>query len=600
MRLAAPRHTYSLQRGWTAEQPTNTLFPDNRGDKSVRQQRAILGSLVAISAALASCSPSTPPETATTTAASAPVDPYWRNATVYFLMTDRFANGDPANDRAVPAPYPAGVLRGFEGGDIRGVTQRIEDGYFTELGVDAIWTTPVIQNVRGSVIEGEWGRTYAYHGYWPRDWTAVDERFGTEADFAAMVRAAHSRNIRVLVDVIINHAGPVTDQGDPRWPADWVRPSEACTHTSFRTATACELSFTLQDIRTESDAPVEVPAFLVDQWRREGRLEREMAELDAFFARTGYPRAPRYYIIKWLTDWVRDYGVDGFRVDTAKHVEPEIWAELKREADIALADWRRRNPERMANDRPFYMVGEVFNYGLLNFSQARGRLYDYGDRQVDFYANGFDALINMGFATHANQRPIADQYRLYSAQLHGEFGGRGVLNYLASHDDMNQFDPPRANIRRDATRLLLSPGGVQIYYGDEVGRSLAIPGTAGDATLRSVFNWADVSRNAALLDHWRRIARFRQRHLAVGAGMHGKLGAAPFTFSRVLGEDRVVIAIRDSSGPLTVQVSPVLRDGARLRDAYTGEEAVVTDGRVQLTRARDVVLLEQLDQNSPQ
>lgn len=522
------------------------------------------------------------------------VDPFWRNATVYFLMTDRFANGDPSNDRAVPAPHEAGVLRGFEGGDIRGVTQRIEQGYFTELGVDAIWTTPVIQNVRGSVIEGEWGRTYAYHGYWPRDWTAVDERFGTETEFAAMVRAAHARDIRVIVDVIINHAGPVTDQGDPRWPADWVRPSEACTHTSFRTATACELSFTLQDIRTESDAPVEVPAFLIEQWRREGRLEREMAELDAFFARTGYPRAPRFYIIKWLTDWVRDYGVDGFRVDTAKHVEPEIWAVLKREADIALADWRRRNPERMRGDRPFYMVGEVFNYGLDSFSQARGRLYDYGDRRVDFYAHGFDALINMGFATHNEQRALPELYRAYAEQLNsGAFAGRGVLNYLASHDDMTRFDWERADIRNDATRLLLAPGGVQIYYGDEVGRSLAIPGTTGDATLRSAFDWSAVSRNAALLDHWRRLVRFRRSHPAVGAGEHAQLSSAPFTFSRTLGADRVVVAIRDGAGPLSLTVTPAFADGTRLRDAYSGEIVTVAGGTARLTRPRDVVLLEQ-------
>ncbi|NKB15664.1 MAG: hypothetical protein HC774_00050 [Sphingomonadales bacterium] len=169
---------------------------------------------------------------------------YWRNATVYFLMTDRFANGDSGNDRAVPQPIAPGLLRGFEGGDIRGVTQRIEEGYFNALGVDAIWTTPVITNVRGSVEEGDWGRTYAYHGYWPLDWTSVDPRFGSEADFAQMVTTAHAHNLRVIVDVIINHAGPVTDAGDPRWPDSWVRPSNACTHVTFATATACELSFT--------------------------------------------------------------------------------------------------------------------------------------------------------------------------------------------------------------------------------------------------------------------------------------------------------------------------------------------------------------------
>lgn len=528
----------------------------------------------------------------------APVDAAWRNATVYFLLTDRFANGDPANDNLVPRSGEPGMLRGFSGGDIAGVTRRIEEGYFDALGVDAIWTTPLIENVHGSVEEGEWGRTYAYHGYWPRDWTRIDPRFGTEAEFAAMVAAAHRRGIRIIVDVIINHAGAVTASGDPRWPDDWVRPGPACTHTSYVSTTACELSFTLQDIRTESEVPVELPAFLIERWRAEGRLDRELAELDAFFTRTGYPRAPKYYIVKWLTDWVRDYGIDGFRVDTAKHVEPEIWGIVKREAEIALAEWRSRNPDRIAGDRPFYMVGEVFNHGLVGFGLARGRAYDFGDRRVDFFDHGFDALINMGFPTHATL-PVPEQYRLYDADLQtGEFAGRATLSYVATHDDMNPLDPARANARANATRLMLSPGGVQIYYGDEVGRSLVVPGTRGDATLRSDFDWSAVISNAALLDHWQRLGRFRRAHPAVGAGRHRELSRAPFTFSRVLNTDgrvdRIVAAIGTAPGANRIVVDGVFAPGARVRDAYSGEVSVVTDDHVLLTRAGDVVLLEEV------
>ena len=555
----------------------------------------LLGALLLLGGC-AGAAPAPDATPATGVTAAAPVDPFWRNTTVYFLMTDRFANGDPGNDTAVPAPDAPGPLRGFMGGDLRGVTQRIESGYFNALGVDAIWTTPVIENVRGSVDEGEWGRTYAYHGYWPRDWTIVDPRFGTEADFAAMVAAAHRNQLRVIADVIINHAGPVTDAGDPRWPDSWVRPSTPCTHSSFASATACELSFTLQDIRTESEAPVELPDFLVERWRAEGRLAREQAELDAFFARTGYPRAPKYYIVKWLTDWVRDYGVDGFRVDTAKHVEPEIWGILKREADIALAEWRARNPRRIAGDRPFYMVGEVFNFGLSSFSNARGRDYDYGDRRVDFYAHGFDALINMGFATHARE-PVAAQYRRYAQELtDGPFAARGVLNYIASHDDMGPLDPERRDARANATRLMLSPGGVQIYYGDEVARSLVISGTRGDATLRSAFDWDDVHGNADLLTHWQRLGRFRQAHPAVGAGRHVELAMSPFTFARTkdtpAGQDRVVVAMGNPGGAVRIATGTVFADGERVRDAYSGEEAQVQAGTVALQRAADVILLE--------
>lgn len=153
-----------------------------------------------------------------TTDASAATTPFWRNATVYFLLTDRFANGDPSNDAAYGRARDGDPLRSFEGGDLRGVIQKLDEGYSRDLGVDAIWTTPVIRQVRQPFQE--YGRSYAFHGYWPRDWTAVDEAFGTEAEFAELVRKAHAQNIRVIVDVMINHAGPPIGEDDPTWPRD--------------------------------------------------------------------------------------------------------------------------------------------------------------------------------------------------------------------------------------------------------------------------------------------------------------------------------------------------------------------------------------------
>lgn len=524
------------------------------------------------------------------------LDPFWRNATVYFLLTDRFANGNTKNDHVLPTSDGAGPLRGFMGGDIAGVTHRIESGYFDALGVDAIWTTPLIENVHGSVYEGEWGRTYAYHGYWPRDWSKVDPRLGTESDLVGMIDAAHRRNIRIISDVIINHAGPETESGDPRWPDSWVRSGPSCTHESYKTTVTCELSFTLQDIRTESEAPVELPTFLTERWKAEGRLNRELSELEAFFKRTGYPRAPKYYIVKWLTDWVREYGIDGFRVDTAKHVDPEIWSVLKREAELALADWRNRNPLRPHDDKPFYMVGEVFNYGLLDFGLAHDRDYDYGDRHIDFYSFGFDALINMGFPTHSKMT-VAQQYALLDSELNdGPFDGLGTLNYIASHDDMNPLDPQRLHTRESATRLMLSPGGAQIYYGDEVGRSLVIDGTRGDATLRSRFDWDAVETDSGILDHWRKLGSFRKAHLAIGAGRHRQISSKPFVFARVLNEgklsDRVVVAMGLVPGKNQIRIGDVLEPGTRVRDAYTGELGVVRDGLVEFIRTSDVALIE--------
>ncbi len=527
------------------------------------------------------------------------IDPFWHNAVVYFLMTDRFHNGDPSNDLSYGRKKDSNLLRGFEGGDVKGVTQKIQSGYFNELGVNAIWTTPVLENVHAPVSEKEWGKTYAYHGYWPKDWTAFDANFGTEADFKAMVKAAHSKGMYVLVDVIINHSGVATEI-DPEWPDTWVRKSPTCDYSNYAMNTSCLLSFTLQDILTESEKPVELPDFLLAKWKKEGRADREMAELDAFFQRTQLPRAPKYYIVKWLADWVREYGVDGFRVDTAKHVDPEIWTIVKREAEYALLEWRKNNPNRPHADRPFYMTGEVFNYGLLGFSAASDTTLDYefGDRNVNYYDFGFDSLINMGFPSHA-KFGYRELFAKYDQELQGRFAGKGVLSYISSHDDMAPFDPKRERAEESAVKLLLAPGAAQIYYGDEIGRSLAIAGTKGDETLRSTMDWTTIKskRTRKLLTHWQTLAKFRSRHVAVGAGKHHEIQASgPFVFARTFAgndaSDTVVVALDVKPGSISIPVKGFFDDGEKLIDAYSGQKVSVRGGSVRMKTRHNIVLLE--------
>ena len=140
---------------------------------------------------------------------------------IYFLLTDRFNNGNTYNDINFERTNETGVLRGFMGGDLQGITEKIEEGYFNELGVNAIWFTPVVEQIHGDTDEGT-GNTYGYHGYWAKDWTALDPNFGTKQDLETLVKEAHANQIRVLMDVVLNHTGPVTDE-DPVWPKEWVR-----------------------------------------------------------------------------------------------------------------------------------------------------------------------------------------------------------------------------------------------------------------------------------------------------------------------------------------------------------------------------------------
>lgn len=514
----------------------------------------------------------------------------WSAATVYFLLLDRFFNGDPANDGALGRLKDGGLLRNFEGGDLKGVLQQIEAGYFDSLGVTAIWMTPFVEQIHAAVDEGA-GKTYAFHGYWARDWTAVDPAFGTRADLQAVVDAAHRHGIRVLMDAVVNHTGPSTPL-DSAWPAAWVRTGPNCTYTSYVTTVTCTLVSTLPDVRTESDSAVALPPFLTAKWAAEGRLAQEQASLDAFFARTGYPRAPKYYLIKWLTDWVRAYGIDGYRVDTAKHFEERVSLALRREANVAFADWKAAHPAQVLDTASFFMVGEVYGW-----APQGGRAYSFGDASVDYFTFGYDALIN--FAFKADTAALDDLYTRYGLLTSGSMQGVAFLNYNASHDDGAPWDPDRSDPFRAANRLLLAPGGAQIYYGDETARPLRVPGATGDANLRSFMNWGDVAAGgstARILDHWRKLGRFRKAHPAIGAGEHRRLQASPYIFSRALAlpggkVDRVLVALGLPEGAKTVPVFGTFAEGTDVVDAYSGVTGTVRNGGVGLWAGSSTVLL---------
>ena len=286
----------------------------------------------------------------------------WEGANVYFLLTDRFNNGDPSNDINFDRTEETGKLRDFEGGDIKGITQKIKEGYFTNLGINAIWMTPVVEQIHGATDEGT-GLSYGFHGYWASDWTNLDPNFGTKEDLHELIEEAHKRGIRILLDAVINHTGPVTKK-DPVWPSEWVRTEPQCNYKSFETTTTCTLVKNLPDIRTDSNEDLDLPPHLVKKWKKEGRYDQELAELDAFFERTSYPKSPRFYIIKWLTDYITEFGIDGYRVDTVKHTEAYVWQEFKKECDYAFAEYKENNPEKVLDNNSFYLVGEVYNYNI--------------------------------------------------------------------------------------------------------------------------------------------------------------------------------------------------------------------------------------------
>ena len=567
----------------------------------------------------------------------------WDNATVYFVLTDRFYNGDTSNDHSYGRSLneDGSVQSGykdnpgtFHGGDLKGLTKKLNDGYFTDLGVNAIWITAPYEQIHGFTFgntnngqEGYGFPYYGYHGYWALDFTNMDANMGTAKDMEEFVDTAHSKGIRVVMDVVMNHLGYITAydtneygfgktvsnwkdyyygdlknlkggdweeaniyQNDSKWASNWYGGDFVRIAYPFDGYTGSKKGdekiaclYGLPDIKMESSSTVSTPPFLVNKWKKEGRYDEEMQKQNAFFKNSGLPKTPQNYVVQWLSDWVREYGIDGFRCDTAKHIPVSSWKELKTQADIALKEWRENNPDKPgANwDENFWMTGEDWDHDVYK---------DY------YYSNGFDSMINFKFPKDGfSTSTLENIFSSYSSKINSD-PGFNVLSYISSHDTNLGG---RSDMIGAGNALLLTPGGAQVFYGDEINRQKEWTDFCAngytDQPNRSDMNWDSIDQN--VLSHWQKLGQFRNKHLSIGAGQHKKLSDSPYTFSRSYqGEDGVVdnvICVIGATASTTVDVSSVFSDGDTITDYYTGNKAVVSGGKVTFTAgANGVILLE--------
>lgn len=484
----------------------------------------------------------------------------YRNANIYFVMVDRYNNADSSNDQSYGRQKDGKDEIGtFHGGDLKGVIEKLD--YIQSLGTDAIWLSPIVEQIHGFVGGGSSGSFpfYAYHGYWTRDFTKIDENFGNEEDLKTLVEEAHKRGIRILLDAVVNHSGYSTladlqfdniqvvntqdmpekwalwapetgeswhsfnesidyqhEQWQNWWGPDWVRAGLPGYDKPGSSATLMTLAG-LPDFKTESDQYVTPPQWL---------LENPGTRVEA---RENYTVSD--YLIEWQTDWVKRFGVDGFRVDTVKHVEGEVWHHLKQEATKSLNSWRETQGK---DPQPFWMMGEVWGH------QAY---------RSPYYDDGFDALINFDMQKKIDKgatcfSQMASTYQDYSDSI-GQSSDFNPVSYISSHDTelffsrFNSFEMQR----NAANALLLTPGAIQVYYGDEVAREIGPYADDFHQGTRSDMIWTLDEPREKLLEHWQTLGQFRQRHPAIGAGQHQEIPQEKhYVFSRALDGDKVVVA----------------------------------------------------------
>lgn len=337
----------------------------------------------------------------------------WDEAVVYFMMTDRFFDGNESNNTASGADTYGDNPGLYHGGDFAGVTTKLD--YLQNLGVNTIWITPIVENIKGVAVTDEGSKDVpynaAYHGYWASDFTKLNPTLGTTGEFETMISEAHKRGMRIMVDIVVNHAGYGTESTF----ADMLR----------------------------------------DKSVSEGDIKSWQSGLPDFATENADVRAK---LVEWQTAWMMDYGVDYFRVDTVKHVDSTTWAALK-------------NSTTKVNSS-FKMIGEYFGAGYASngSSLGTGQMdadldFDFNDQATSFVSGNISSVEKFLSARNSalNNTYMTGQF----LSSHDEDGFKAALMNGKKYTE----DEATSAALVAATLQLTAKGIPVIYYGEEVGLS---------------------------------------------------------------------------------------------------------------------------------
>ena len=439
----------------------------------------------------------------------------WDEAVVYFMMTDRFFDGNESNNTASGADTYGDNPGLYHGGDFAGVTTKLD--YLQNLGVNTIWITPIVENIKGVAVTDEGSKDVpynaAYHGYWASDFTKLNPTLGTTEEFETMISEAHKRGMRIMVDIVVNHAGYGTESTF----ADMLR----------------------------------------DKSVSEGDIKSWQSGLPDFATEKADVRAK---LVEWQTSWMKDYGVDYFRVDTVKHVDSTTWAALKNSTTEV-------NPS-------FKMIGEYYGAGYASNGSTLGS--GQMDADLDFDFNDQATSFVSGNISSVEKFLSARNSALNNAYMTGQF--------LSSHDEdgfkaslingKGYTEDEATSAALVAATLQLTAKGIPvIYYGEEVG--LSGLNNYPYQTNRYDMDFSKATKDNVTYQHYKNLLSIRNAYTDVFARgsrtvVAGSDEEGYDVVSRSYGGTTLYVGmnIKDTAKEVKVPVS--LAAGTEVKDLYSG------------------------------
>ena len=470
----------------------------------------------------------------------------WDEAVIYFAVTDRFFDGDAENNNAYGVgDYNTGEKGGssYHGGDFAGLNQKLD--YLKDLGVNTIWITPIVENITEDQHDNKTDTaTYGYHGYWASDFTKLNKHLGTEQQFKALLDAAHSKGMKIMVDVVLNHAGYGTEKYFNSILTDADGNSISMIRDSNNTISGDDKYDSLSDL----------PDFVTEN------------------------KAVTDQLVTWQTEWMSKYSIDYYRVDTVKHVETTTWEAFKNSLT-------KVNPD-------FKMIGEYSGAGYANNAGELG-------------TGSMDALLDFDFNDFAQKFVTGDISGVESSlqKRNGAINNTATMgSFLSSHDeDSLQYklvnesklseEEAYNQMKVAATLQITAKGQPVLYYGEEIGQ-----GGANNwpyQTNRRDFDWTELEKQKAdsnsIYNHYKTMLAIRNAYTDVFArGNRSTVAVSDAdgyeVISRSYGNSTLYVGMNVKEAEKEVVIPVAESAGTVLTNLYDGKTYTVSaDQNVSVT-----------------